>query len=63
MESPPENRQAFPGPKDMSLDAYKAWFMEAVKRLTKAGTEINLTEEEWIESWREYWEEESNRWF
>ena len=45
------------GPKDRSLEAYKTWFMEITKRLTKEGTEIKLTEEEWIESWKDYWEE------
>ena len=31
------------GPKDRSLEAYKIWFMEITKRLTKEGTEIKLT--------------------
>lgn len=56
MESQPDNRQTFPGPRDMSLEAYKVWFMGVVKRLTREGTEIKLTEDEWIESWKEYWE-------
>jgi hypothetical protein len=60
MENQPDNKKAFPGPKDTSLEAYKAWFMEVVKRLTKEGTEIKLTEEEWIASWMEYWRETSN---
>lgn len=47
-------------PKDRSLEAYKEWFMQIVKRLTKEGTEIRLTEEEWIASWKEYWKENSN---
>ena len=51
--------QALSGPKDKSLEAFKTWFMEIVKRLTKAGTEIELTENEWIESWNEYWENKS----
>ena len=61
MESPSNKRKSFAGPKDRSLEAYKVWFMEVVKRLTKAGTEIKLTEEEWIASWKEYWEAESKR--
>ena len=47
-------------PKDRSLEAYKEWFMQIVKRLTKEGTEIKLTEKEWIASWKEYWKENSN---
>jgi hypothetical protein len=61
MENPPNKRQSFPGPKDRSLEAYKVWFMEVVKRLTKEGTEIKLTEEEWIASWMDFWIEEYNR--
>ncbi len=45
------------GPKDRSREAYKDWFMEITKRLTKEGTEIKLTEAEWIASWKDYWEE------
>ena len=48
------------GPTDRSLEAYKTWFMEITKRLTKEGTEIKLTEEEWIASWKDYWEEKSS---
>lgn len=40
-------------PKDRSLEAYKAWVKELAKRLTK--TEFELTEEEWIENWKEFW--------
>ena len=46
-------------PKDRSLEAYKEWFMQIVKRLTKEGTEIRLTQEEWVASWKEYWKENS----
>ena len=48
-------------PKDNSLEAYKAWLMEIIKRLTKEGTEVRLTEDEWIASWKEYWEEKSHK--
>ena len=44
MEFEANNGQALSGPKDRSLEAFKAWFMEIVKRLTKEGTEIELTE-------------------
>ena len=63
MKNKSNKGQTFPGPKDPSLEAYKVWFMEVVKRLTKEGTEIKLTEEEWISSWMEYWVEESKRQF
>lgn len=63
MDNSSNKRQSFPGPKDRSLEAYKIWFMEVVKRLTKPGTEIKLTEDEWLASWKEYWDEESNRSF
>jgi hypothetical protein len=55
-----KKRRATSHPKDRSLEAYKEWFMQIVKRLTKEGTEIRLTEEEWIASWKEYWKENSN---
>lgn len=44
-------------PRDDSLEAYKAWMGEMYKHLT--GKDIqddeSLTEEEWIERWREFW--------
>jgi hypothetical protein len=43
-------------PKDKSLEAYKAWVRELSGRFTTQEHEINLTEKEWIESWKEYWE-------
>lgn len=61
MNNQRDNRNDFPGPKDRSLEAYKVWFMGVIKRLTKEGTEIKLTEAEWIASWKEYWEERSKR--
>ena len=51
------------GPKDRSLEAYKVWFMAITKRLTKVGTEIKLTDEEWIASWKDYWKETSSSQF
>lgn len=44
-------------PKDQSLEAYKAWITEIANRLTTQKTAINLTEEEWIENWEEFWEQ------
>ena len=59
MKSRSDKKRSQSGQKDRSLEAYKIWFMEITKRLTKEGTEIKLTEEEWIASWKDYWEEKS----
>lgn len=40
-------------PKDRSLEAYKTWVREISKRLMK--TELVMREDEWIKSWKEYW--------
>lgn len=46
-------------PKDTSLAAYKAWIMELCQRLTTKEICILFTEEEWIASWKAYWEEQA----
>ncbi len=43
------------GPKDRSLEAYKAWMMDMANMLTTQPTEIRWTEEEWITNWKKYW--------
>ena len=57
MESQPNISKTVSHPKDRSREAYKAWVMEIATRLTKEGTGLKLTEEEWIASWQDYWKE------
>lgn len=45
------------GPKDKSLEAYKIWVTEIAERLTTKKDTIELTEAEWMASWKEYWKE------
>jgi hypothetical protein len=59
MEWKPSKKIEVSQPKDRSLDAYKAWVRELAQRLTK--TELKFTEQEWIESWKEYWGKTSAR--
>jgi len=48
-------------PKDRSLEAYKTWMTEIAQRLTTQKTMIELTEDEWKKSWKEYWQQISRR--
>jgi hypothetical protein len=48
-------------PKDQSLEAYKDWIHEIVRRLTTRSTQIELTEAEWIMFWKDFWKEKSQR--
>ena len=61
MKGKAKKSEAVSRPKDRSLEAYKEWFLQIVKRYTKEGTEIRLTEKEWVASWKEYWKENSDR--
>jgi len=47
--------------KDRSFEAYKAWIMEIARRLTTKETKIELTEQEWIENWKEFLKEKPTR--
>jgi hypothetical protein len=60
MENKSNGKPTSTRPKDRSLEAYKAWVKDLVKRFTTQKDELNLSEKEWIESWKEYWEEKSN---
>ena len=55
------NRAAQSRPKDQSLAAYKAWIIEIAAQLTTKKTMVELTEQEWIESWKEYWQQKPKR--
>ena len=59
MKSKPKKQVTLSRPKDQSLDAYKAWITELARRLTIGKTDITFTEAEWMESWNEYWKEQS----
>ena len=49
------------GPEDKSLEAYKTWFLELIKKFTKEGTDVKLSEAEWVASWQEYWKEQAQQ--
>ena len=42
-------------PSDKSLEAYKIWIRELSSRFTTNQLEIKLTQQEWIASWKQYW--------
>jgi hypothetical protein len=46
-------------PKDKSLEAYKVWIQELARRFTTQKYEVDLTDGEWVVSWKEYWREKS----
>ncbi len=48
-------------PKDMSLEAYKEWIRGLAKSFTSDKGKLQLTEQEWVRSWRDYWKKQSNR--
>lgn len=45
------------GPKDQSLNAFKAWMLEIARRLTTDQNGIKLTDAEWTKYWQEFWAE------
>ncbi len=45
------------GPKDQSLNAFKAWILEIAGRLTTNQNGVNFTEAEWLKYWQEFWAE------
>ena len=51
------NKMESPGPKDRSLAAYKAWILTIARRLTTKTSQVELTDEEWLVFWKEYWRE------
>jgi len=53
MEKNPGKNVDLSLPKNKSLEAYKDWVKDIAKRLTK--TEFLLSEQEWTESWKEFW--------
>ena len=55
MEIKPYNTLVPSHPNDKSLEAYKVWIRELSSRFTTDKLEIKLTQQEWIASWKEYW--------
>ncbi|MFN8382751.1 MAG: hypothetical protein U0V02_12460 [Anaerolineales bacterium] len=47
-------------PRDKSLQAFKDWIENMVKRLNPNAEEVVITEEEWIKDWKKFWDEEDN---
>ena len=48
-------------PKDKSLEAYKVWVRELIRRFTTSDSDIQLTEREWRENWKGYWKEHADK--
>jgi hypothetical protein len=42
-------------PQDRSVEAYKAWILGIAQRLTTGTDSMNLTDLEWKQHWKEYW--------
>ena len=59
MENKPDKKVVVSLPKDKSLEAYKEWVIDLAKRLTK--NEFVLSEQEWIENWKEFWRGEPRK--
>ena len=58
MQTRPEKRATPSRPKDRSLEAYKAWITEIANRLTTDKTKLNLTEKDWVDSWKDFWKQQ-----
>jgi len=61
IENKPKEPASGSHPKDMSLEAYKEWIQGLSNRFTSNQGNLRLTEKEWSESWRKYWNKQSNR--
>ena len=57
MKSQTTDRETMSGPKDQSLNAYKAWIRDIARRLTTTKSAIELTEAEWTAYWQDFWKE------
>jgi hypothetical protein len=57
METRPEKRDPPSRPRDRSLESYKVWIADIADRLTTDKSKLNMTEAEWIQSWKEYWKQ------
>jgi hypothetical protein len=45
----------FSRPKDKSLQAYKAWIQNMLKRINPDANDNSMSEEKWIENWQQFW--------
>jgi hypothetical protein len=45
----------FSRPRDKSLQAYKAWILNTLKRINPDAKDDSMTEEKWIEHWQKFW--------
>ena len=59
MQSTFDRRETSSRPRDRSLDSYKAWIRDIASRLITDSAALTLTDQEWIESWKEYWKQKS----
>ena len=46
---------------DRSLQAYKNWILGIYSAIKPNAREDDLTEEEWVESWKKFWSEADNK--
>jgi len=60
METQLNKTAAVSGPKDNSLDSYKAWIMGVDQPRSEENTKMIFTDAELAAGWREYWSEGSN---
>ena len=56
MEDQLINNATISRPQDKSVEAYKTWIMEIAQRLTTGEFTVELTEIEWKQNWRDYWD-------
>jgi hypothetical protein len=47
-------------PRDKSLQAFKDWIQNMVKRLNPDAHESPISEEEWTEDWKKFWSKVDN---
>ena len=54
------NKVSFSRPRDKSLQAFKDWIENLVKRINPNAPEGDTSEEEWIEDWKKFWSKAGN---
>ena len=60
MNSQPTKTMIFSCPRDQSLEAFKAWMMDAARQIFAEVDVIQLTEAEWVAHWEDFWAKKYN---